>query len=136
MHLRPRYYDLCLRLTVFECAVAATIALTQWVNLMPLWIETPEARAISRFTAYMTTGYGFWGAAWALPSWAMLRCTDAATLRLFARGSAVLYATWWAFWWGQIWDHTWHTWVLAAYLPLRAFQTVAHAAFGFGRRPG
>ncbi|MCU0919068.1 MAG: hypothetical protein MUF16_01830 [Burkholderiaceae bacterium] len=135
MDPKPRYYRICLQLTVAECAVAFTIALTQWVNLMPLWIAMPDAQQISRFTGYMTTGYGFWGAMWALPVIVMLRCPHAPTLRRFARLSALAYALWWVFWWGQMWNHTWHTWVLVGYLPLRAFQLAAHAAYGWRREP-
>lgn len=129
---RARSHDLCLKLTIAECAVAFTIALTQWVNLMPLWLAAPEARQWSQLAGYMTTGYGFWGAAWALPCWVMLHCADAASVRRFAQLSAVMLVLWWVFWWGQMWDGTWHTWVLVLYLPLRAFQLWAHARRGFG----
>lgn len=134
MSERPRHYDLCLRLTVAECAVAFTIALAQWVNLMPLWIAMPDAQQLSRFTGYMTTGYGFWGAMWAIPCWVMLKCHDTDTLRRFARLSGAMYLLWWVFWWGQMWNHTWHTWVLVGYLPLRAFQAASHLSYGFRGR--
>jgi len=99
---RPRHYELCLRLTVAECAVAFSIALVQWVNLMPLWIAMPDAQQLSRFTAYMTTGYGFWGSMWAIPCLVMLKTSDVDTLRRFARLSGAMYLLWWAFWWGQM----------------------------------
>ncbi|MBK6850244.1 MAG: hypothetical protein IPG93_01210 [Burkholderiales bacterium] len=125
----PRYYLWCLRLTVAECVVAFTIALVQWVNLMPLWIAMPDAQQLTPFEVRMITGYGFWGAMWAIPNVVMLACREAATLRRFALLSALMVALWWVFWWGQMWNGTWHTWVLVGYLPLRAFQLGAHAVY-------
>lgn len=133
--LLPHYYRWCLRLTVLECAVALTIALTPWLNLLPWWLAMPEAQQVSPLAGYMAGGYGFWGAAWALPCWVMLHTADAAALRRFARLAGGLYGLWWLAWWGQMWNHTWHTWVLLAYLPLRAFQFGAHARFGWSRQP-
>jgi hypothetical protein len=122
MIVLPRYYRICLRLSVFECCVAFTIALAQWVNLMPIWIARPDAQQLSDFERYMTAGYGFWGAAWAIPCYLMLGCTDRATLLRWAWLAAGLYALWWVFWWHQIWNGTWQWYVLVGYLPLRAFQ--------------
>jgi len=130
MIVLPRYYRICLRLSVFECCVALTIALAQWVNLMPIWIAMPDAQQLSDFERYMTAGYGFWGAAWAIPCYLMLGCTDRATLLRWAWLAAGLYALWWVFWWHQIWNGTWQWYVLVGYLPLRAFQLGAHLYFG------
>jgi hypothetical protein len=133
--LLPASYRLCLRITVLECIVAFSIALTPWVNLMPVWIALPDAGQPSAYTAAMTQGYGFWGAMWAIPSALMLGCTEVATLRRFARLAAALYLLWWGMWWGQMWNGTWHAWVLAAYLPLRAWQALAHLHLGWFWQP-
>ena len=69
-------------------------------------------------------------AAWAIPCYLMLGCTDRATLLRWAWLAAGLYALWWVFWWHQIWNGTWQWYVLVGYLPLRAFQLGAHLYFG------
>ena len=129
--MKPRYYQVCLWLTVAECIVAFSIALALWVNLMPIWMTLPQAAQLDDYARYVTSGYGFWGAAWAIPNFVMLRSNDPDTLRLWARLAAGLYALWWFFWWEQIWNGTWHGYVLVAYLPLRAFQLGANLRYGF-----
>jgi len=132
--MTPRYYRVCLWLTIVECVVAFTIALAPWVNLMPIWMTLPEAAHLNRYEQIATSGYGFWGAMWAIPNVVMLRTTDLAAQRLWARLAGGMYLLWWIFWWGQIWDGTWQWYVVVGYVPLRAFQLGAHLAYGL-RRP-
>ncbi len=72
----PRYYQICLVLTIIECVIAFTIALSLWVNLMPIWVTLPEAEHLNVYEQYVTSGYGFWGAMWAIPNYVMLKTTD------------------------------------------------------------
>jgi len=132
---KPRYYDICLWLTVVECIVAFTIALAQWVDLMPIWIRMPDAQHLSTFEKYMTAGYGFWGAMWAIPCYVMIGTTDWAARRRWALLSGCMYLLWWSFWWNQIWNGTWQWYVVAGYVPLRLFQLVANLAYGLRPAP-
>ncbi len=128
--MKPRYYQVCLWLTVVECCVAFSIALALWVNLMPIWIRMPDAQNLSQFEKYMTAGYGFWGAMWAIPNYVMLGTTDMLARRKFALLAGGMYALWWFFWWEQIGNGTWHGYVLVGYLPLRFYQLLAHLHYG------
>ena len=133
--MKPKYYQVCLWLTIVECAVAFTIALALWVNLMPLWIHMPDAENLSDFEKYMTSGYGFWGAMWAIPNYVMLQTTDLVARRKWALLAGCMYLLWWVFWWDQIWNGTWHWYVLVGYLPLRLFQAVANLTYALRTAP-
>lgn len=120
--------------TVVECIGVLAIAVTTFVNLMPMWMATPEAAELTDYARYVTTGYGLWGAGWAIPSYVMLTTTDDDARRRFARLTGAFYLLWWVLFWEQCWNHTWHHWVIALYLPLRAWQLVGHLAYGFAPR--
>lgn len=129
--MKPRYYQICLWLTIAECAVAFTIALALWVNLMPIWMTLSEARQLNLYEKYVTSGYGFWGAMWAIPNYVMLRTSDIAARRSWAVLAGCMYLLWWFFWWDQIWNGTWQWYVVVLYIPVRLYQTGANLAYGF-----
>lgn len=127
----PGYYRICLILTIIECTVAFTIALALWVNLMPLWMTLPEAEHLNTYEKYVTSGYGFWGAMWAIPNYVMLKTADTGVLRLWARLAAGMYLLWWIFWLPQVLNGTWQWYAMLAYVPLRLYQLGAHLVYGF-----
>lgn len=134
--MKPRYYQICLWLTVAECSVAFTVALTQWINLVPLWFAMPDAQQLTEFEVYVATGYGWWSAIWAIPNYVMLKNTDISSRRLFAVLAGTMYFAWWFFWWGQIWNDTWQWYVVWLYVPLRMYQMGANLTYGFfGPKP-
>jgi len=129
--LLPRYYRFCLWLTVIECAVAFTVALAPWWNLVPLWITMSDAKELNEYERYVTSGYGFWAGLWAVPNFVMLRCKDVSAVRLFAKLAGFIYLAWWIMWWEEVWNGTWQYYVVVTYVPARTFQMVAHLWFGF-----
>ncbi|NCF61883.1 MAG: hypothetical protein GWP58_03440 [Gammaproteobacteria bacterium] len=134
--MKPRYYQICLWLTVAECTVAFSAALAQWVNLVPLWITMPDAQNLTLFGVFMATGYGWWSGVWAIPNYVMLKNNDIASRRLFAKLAGIMYFVWWIFWWDQIVTGAWQWYVYAFYIPARFFQMSSHLTYGFfGPKP-
>lgn len=128
--MNPKYYQFCLWLTITECMVALTIALALWVNLMPIWIALPEAEHLNVYEKYVTSGYGFWGAMWAIPNDVMLTVADIDSRRKWALLAGCAYALWWLFWWDQLWNGTWQWYVIVLYVPVRIYQVAANLAYG------
>src|ERR1700687_2659969 len=128
--MKPKYYQICLWLTITECIVAFTIALAPWVNLMPIWMALPEAEHLNLYEKYVTSGYGFWGAMWAIPNYVMLKTPDIDSRRKWALLAACAYALWWLLWWDQIWNGTWQWYVVVLYVPLRFYQVAANLTYG------
>jgi hypothetical protein len=134
--MKPKYYQICLWLTVIECTVAFSAALAQWVNLVPLWITMPDAKSLTLFGVFMATGYGWWSGMWAIPNYVMLKNNDVASSRLFAKLAGIMYFVWWIFWWEQIVTGAWQWYVYAFYIPARFFQMSANLTYGFfGPKP-
>lgn len=134
--MKPRYYQICLWLTVAECTVAFSAALAQWVNLVPLWITMPDAQNLTLFGVFMATGYGWWSGMWAIPNYVMIKNNDVASSRLFAKLAGIMYLVWWIFWWDQIVTGAWQWYVYAFYIPARFFQMSANLTYGFfGPKP-
>jgi hypothetical protein len=129
--MKPRYYQICLWLTVAECTVAFSAALAQWVNLVPLWITMPDAQNLTQFEVFMATGYGWWSGIWAIPNYVMLKNKDISSSRLFAMMAGTMYFVWWFFWWEQIVTGAWQWYVYAFYIPARFYQMSANLTYGF-----
>lgn len=127
----PKYYRFCLWLTVVECAVAFTVALAQWVNLIPLWITMPDADNLTQFEKYVVSGYGFWASVWAVPNYVMLRSRDLSTVRLWAKLAGFVYLIWWIIWWEELWNGTWQWYAMIFYIPARVFQLGANFYYGY-----
>ncbi len=128
--MKHKYYQAVLWLTVFECTVAFTVALALWVNLVPLWIGMPDAVELSQYEKYVTSGYGFWAAMWALPNYLIATTSDVSIRRRWAIIAGCVYLLWWCFWWVEIWNHTWRWYVVVFYVPARIFQLFGNFAYG------
>jgi hypothetical protein len=128
--MKPKYYQTVIWLTIIECTLAFTLALSLWVNLVPIWMAMPDAEHLTQFEKYITSGYGFWGAVWALPNYIMLKNTDIAATKKWATMAGLVYIVWWVFWWGEIWNGTWQWYVVWIYVPLRIYQVCANIYYG------
>lgn len=134
--MKPKYYQFCLWLTIAECTAAFTVALALWVNLVPLWITLPDAVELSQYEKYVTSGYGFWAAMWAIPNYVMLKNTDISSRRLWATLAGGVYILWWVFWWEEIWNGTWQWFIVWFYVPARIYQVGANLTYGLmGPKP-
>lgn len=127
----PRYYRVLLQLSVVESLGAITIAIATFVNLMPLWMTLPDAADLDDYGRYVTTGFGLWGTAWAIPCLVMLGTSDDAARRRFGRLAGVFYLAWWVLFWEQVVTGAWQPYVVAIYVPLRAYQALGHTVYGW-----
>eukprot|EP01006_Ploeotia_vitrea_P065867 TRINITY_DN93944_c0_g1_i1.p1 TRINITY_DN93944_c0_g1~~TRINITY_DN93944_c0_g1_i1.p1 ORF type:complete len:168 (-),score=9.66 TRINITY_DN93944_c0_g1_i1:206-679(-) len=106
-----------------------------WYNpdTVPVSQEDASATLQGRFTSDMIQSYAFFATAWFVPmAFVHFHVHSAALRRKFCQYAAVMWVLWWPMWSQQIFVFGWwRTWVLALFIPIRAFEALGYLYLAF-----